>query len=217
MLDQIYGYHPFLKKLNESKSGEIISPDFTPHEEFHKHRWLLPSGGTWYYKLKDLRPCVIPKNSKFSQSLDPELKQLVDFLHSKKIPTTPSCAGHFTSDDEWSTVFDSLSDQKEKIKTTGLELIDPEDGSRYNLKNSNYELPWDKKAFVERAKEHSKFGVLGIYDPGNFFAKNISKKNIPNSQVTKDGSITLFLTSPKSDEELKECWSKLTETFIPNP
>lgn len=209
MLDHLYKYENFLKRLNESKSGDMISPDFTPHEEFHKHRWLLPSEGTWYYKLKDLRPCAIPKNRGFAQTLDPELKDLVGFLHSKKIPTTPSCSGHFSSDEKWAEVFDSLQDQASIIRANGLDMSDPEDGQKFNLKNPDYQLPWTKNAFVERAKEHAKLGVLGIYDPGNFIAKKITSNKIPNSQVIKDGPITLFLTSPKTPQELKECWSSL--------
>jgi hypothetical protein len=214
MLDSLYRYENFLQKLNESKSGELISPDFTPHEEFHKHRWLISSGGNWYYKLKDLRPCTVPKNPEFSKTLDLELKELVIFLHSKKIPTTPSCAGHFSPDDQWYSAYDELESHKNIIRNQGLELKDPEDGLKYMLKNPNYELPWNKKAFVERAKEHAKFGVLGIYDPGNFIAKKITSYNIPNSQVTKDGQITLFLTSPKTPGQLKDCWSGLASALM---
>jgi hypothetical protein len=209
MLDRLYKYEDFLQKLNESKTGEIISPDFTPHEEFHKHRWLLPSGVNWYYKLKDLRPCIIPKNPEFIKTLDPELKDLVVFLHSKKIPTTPSCTGHFNPDEEWSDVFDSLQNQASIIRAEGLDMEDPEDVRKFTLKDSTYELPWTKKAFIERAKEHAKLGVLGIYDPGNFISKKITSNRISNSQVTKDGPITLFLTSPKTPEQLQECWSSL--------
>ena len=214
MIDRLYRYENFLQKLNESKSGDYISPDFTPHEEFHKHRWLLPSGGNWYYKLKDLRPCTIPKNPEFTNTLDSELKSLVSFLHSKRIPTTPSCAGHFRPDEEWSEVFDSLQKQESVIKTEGLHMQDPEDGRKFTLRNSDYQLPWTKDAFVERAKEHAKFGVLGIYDPGNFIAKKITSSNIPNSQVTKDGPITLFLTSPKTPQQLQECWTGLASILI---
>jgi hypothetical protein len=214
MLDSLYRYENFLQKLNESKSGDLISPDFTPHEEFHKHRWLAPSEGTWYYKLKDLRPCTVPKNPSFTETLDPELKELVTFLHSKKIPTTPSCAGHFNPVEQWSEVYDELESHKNLIRNQGLELKDPEDGSKYTLNNPNYELPWNKKAFVERAKEHAKFGVLGIYDPGNFIAKKITSSNIPNSQVIKDGPITLFLTSPKTPQQLQECWSGLSSSLM---
>jgi hypothetical protein len=209
-----YTFSEFVEKINESSYLDVISPDFIPHEEFHKYRWIIPSGGNWYYRIKDLRPYKVPKDPMFLDTIDTELKDIVLFLHSKKIPTTPSCAGHFDSDDKWSDVFDELNNQKKIIRNKGIKLKDPEDGKKFLLKSSNYELPWNKKSFIERARDHSKLGVLGIYDPNNMFAKKMSSSRIPNSQITKEGPITLFLTSPKTPNQLKECWSGLASALM---
>lgn len=217
MTKSFYSYKDFLSKLNENSSKGNLSPDFTPHEEFHQYRWMKPEGGGWYYKLKDFKPCVLPKNQDFHKSLDPDLSKVVNFFHSKKIPTTPSCSGHFSHPEEWSQKFDSLEADAKKIQGTGLKLVDPEDGYSIIAKDPRYKLPWNKKAFVERATEHQKFGVLGFYDPGNFFSKKIAAEKIKNTQLKKDGGLTLFLTSPKSEQELKECWLRFTESVCKNP
>lgn len=217
MKTNFYSYSSFIQRLNESSQKETPSPEFTPHEEFHKFRWLKSSGGKWYYRLKDFKPCVLPKNQNFHQSLDPELQKVVSYLHGKKIPTTPSCSGHFHSPDQWAEKWEDLMSECKEIRGHGLKLTDPEDNFSTTLKDPAYNLPWSKKSFVERAAEHQKFGVLGLYDPGNFFAKKISHAKIPNSQMKKDGALTLFLTSPRNAQELKECWSKFTEALTKNP
>ena len=217
MSKSFYSYKDFLSKLNENSSRGNLSPDFTPHEEFHQYRWMKPEGGNWYYKLKDFKPCVLPKNKEFHKSLDPHLFKAVNFFHSKKIPTTPSCSGHFCHPEEWAEKFDLLASDVKKIQGPGLKMVDPEDGYSIVAKDLKYMLPWNKKSFVERASEHQKLGVLGFYDPGNFFAKKIAAEKIPHSQIKKDGGITLFLTSPRTPKELKECWSSFTECVTKNP
>lgn len=217
MQKSLYSYTSFIQRLNEGQSGEIPSPDFTPHEEFHKYRWMKPQEGDWYYKMKDFKPCILPKNKDFNSSLDPELQEVVSFLHAKKIPTTPSCAGHFCNPSEWEERYDQLEKDADLVRSQGLMIKDPEDNFSYCMKDPTYSLPWNKKAFIERANEHAKFGVIGIYDPGNFFAKKITRSNIPNSQVKKDGALTLFLTSPRSKHQLSECWNRFTESIIRNP
>lgn len=213
-----YHFKEYIQRLDEGSNPVQPSPDFTPHEEFHKYRWLLPNSGSWYYKLKDFKPCVLPKDPDFAKSLDPKLRTVVDFLHSKKIPTTPSCSGHFYSPDEWEMKYNELEDNAKEIRKNGLRLHDPEDGHKFQIsQNPKYSLPWTKKAFIERANEHSKFGVLGMYDPGNFFAKRIQSQRIPNSQLKKDGALTLFMTSPRTPSQLNECWQKFTEAVTKNP
>jgi hypothetical protein len=217
MSKSFLSFNDFFNQLNENSESQKFSPDFTPHEEFHKYRWMITPGGKWYYKIKDFKPCVLPKNPDFKKTVDPELQRVVHFLHAKKIPTTPSCSGHFNHAGEWAEHFDSLQLEGRKIKNLGMKLIDPEDGYTFLAKDPNYSLPWNKNSFVEKATEHQKLGVLGFYDPGNFFAKKIFAERIPNSQVKKDGALTLFLTSPKSSSELKECWSNFTECITKNP
>jgi hypothetical protein len=209
----MFNYSNFLKQLNESTSDKTISVEFTPHEEFHKYRWLLPKGGKWYYRMRDFKPMVIPKNKNFISSVDPLLRGSVEFLHSRKIPTTPSCTGHFSNTSEWEEVYDSLIEDAKKIRKDGIILTDAEDGSSYKLKHEKYVIPWKKSIFVERALEHSKFGIIGIYDSGGYFFKKLSRIENPHCQTKKEDAITFFLTSPTNEKELLKCWEDFHKTI----
>ena len=192
-----------------------ISPDFVPHEDFHNYRWVSSGPGNWYYKIPHKADPKIPKNPRdFLKTLDKELIAPVSYLHSLNVPTTPSCSGHFNDPKEYEKIYHSLQNEEKKIRSIGVEFKDPEDDSKFFLKNKKYELPWERDPFVERSVEHSKFGVLGIHDPKDIFYNKILNGNIQNSQLIKNGELTIFLTSPANDSERLKCWKKFNDCLV---
>ena len=193
-----------------------ISPGFVVHEEFQNYKWLKPeyTHNVWYYRLPSAPILSIPKEEMFTESLDPELQRSVDALHSAKIPTSPSCAGHWYSEEDYKRIFKDLEKEAKQIRKKGILLKDPTDGKQYFYKNPHYSLPWDESTFIEEAREHSKKGVIGIFDPLNKFYDDLTNFKIKNSQTIKSGDLTLFLTSPFSKEEIQKIWKEFENVIF---
>jgi hypothetical protein len=192
------------------------SPDFIPHEEFHKYKWLSNPNKSWYYRVENDDPLQVSKNPFFIETVDPYLKNTVRYLMGNEIPTTPSCTGHFDmGNDSYLKIYQDLLRDSESIKKEGIKFEDPETGKVSEYKNSDYRLPWDEKSFLERIKENSKFGVIGIFDPKKKFYNSIQNSPIKNTQVIRDEDLTIFLTSANSEIENKNIWEEF-ETRIKN-
>jgi hypothetical protein len=75
-----------------------ITPELIPHSEFHTGCWLQNANKPgWYYFMKRKNANVII-NDLFIETVDEPLRELVTFLHSRNIKTTPSCSGHYISE-----------------------------------------------------------------------------------------------------------------------
>jgi len=194
-----------LSLFENFSSSSDFTPDFVPHEEFHKFSWYTPSNGSWYFRSPNKKKPEVPKSRHVLLStLDPLLVSPVSFLYKNGIPTTPSCTGHFKGKRNFSKVFKDLQETEERVKTVGDAMFDPEKNSKVVFKNSSFELPWDAHQFCERCEENSRMGVIGIQDPDNIFFGLLT--GIERSQSIKDGDLTIFLTSPTTELELKKCW-----------
>ena len=105
-------------------------------------------------------------------------------------------------------------DNDVSIKLNGVELVNPEDGKEYFYRNPRFNIPFEKTHFVNQSIDHGRKGVLGIFDPQDAYYEKILKARIPNSQTIKDGVITMFLTNPRSEKDLKECWNSFTKYIM---
>jgi hypothetical protein len=203
-----------LRKATHIPAGKI-SAGFVPHEDFHRFKWLQPEATDtkWYYRVPHRGNIKIPNNPNFYHTLDPELKDIVQGLHSAGIATTPSCSGHFHDKSVYEDLFMGLSESCEIIKDKGVVLVDPEDGREYFYKNSHYKLPWEKTEFVNKSIEHGMRGVLGMHDPSKKIYRRLEKSEIPNSELKRDGEITIFLTVPEREFQIRESWKALKEAL----
>ena len=193
-----------------------ISPEFVPHEEFHRYNWLRPKGkkSKWYYAKESDGIYQVPTGKDFVETVDEELKEVVQFLHEKGIPTTPSCAGHFLKTEDYDSIYEDLLDQCKAINTKGIEFIDPVSDEITYIEDSDYKLPWNRSSFIERGMGHGHMGILGIYDPKKQFVKKITENKPGCAQVIENDNLVLFMTNPKSEEELKEAWQVFTDSVI---
>ena len=87
----------------------ILNSDFIPHENFHKGFWLKTEKCQWFFFYESPREFNLPNNKNFYNTLDEDLKDIVIGLHSKNIPTTPSCSGHIKNDDHYEKIFKTIS------------------------------------------------------------------------------------------------------------
>jgi hypothetical protein len=181
-----------------------LSADLIPHEDFHKGYWLKENKCPWFFFYETPREYSIPKNKKFYSTLDDDLKDLVQFFHSKNIPTTPSCSGHIHDDEHYHKIYSSLMDTANNIKTGGVELVNPETNKKFYYQNPKYKLPISNDSFVEQLRDYQKKGVLGFVDDFKFYDK--LKKEIP---VEKSGNITLIKTEGKTPKQISRNWKNI--------
>ncbi|MCE9540415.1 MAG: hypothetical protein K8R85_14540 [Bacteroidetes bacterium] len=187
-----------------------ITPDFIPHNKFHKGSWLLPiKRPNWYY-FKEQKNRNIITNSDFSKNVDGPLKELVNYLHKKGIKTTPSCAGHHIHEKNFEKIYDSLKQDKKDICKNGLVLEDSESGKIYIYKNKKYQLPWSKKIFLKGVMLYQQKGVIGIKLRNKKLRKKILKLNISEVKIKEKDSILFIFTANKNGNNLSN-WKKITK------
>lgn len=193
-----------------------VSPDFVPHEDFYKYKWLLPKGkkSKWYYAKESNGFYQLPSSDRFLESLDEELKESVSALHEKGIATTPSCSGHFYDENYYSGVYQDLIRECQEIRDSGLELIDPESDESIIVRDPKYMIPWNEKTFIERGLGHGHIGTIGVYDPSGKIINAVRENKTNCSQILEEGNLMLFITNPQSESELTEAWQKFTEAVV---
>ena len=180
-----------------------LNPELIPHNKFHKGIWLTTPNLDWYYFINKDREFSIPQSKGFNKTLDPFIIPVVNYLHSNSIPTTPSCSGHFYDGKKYANVYDGLDENRKLINSSGIKMKDCETGTRYFYKNEKYKLPWKKNDFIDQVLEYQKKGVLGLYDPRNYFYNTLP---IDNFETIKDDNITLYVGNFINERECKESW-----------
>jgi hypothetical protein len=68
-----------------------VNPGFISHEFFHRYTWILPeTHDKWYYYIPRENKNFDVSYQNFSKSVDKNLKEMVQFLQSKKMYTNPT-------------------------------------------------------------------------------------------------------------------------------
>jgi|688.fasta_scaffold04100_21 hypothetical protein len=182
-----------------------LNPDFIPHEDFHKGLWLKTKKCPWFFFYETPREFTIPNNESFYNTVDDDLKLLVEFLHRNNIPTTPSCSGHIHDDNHNSQLFESIKNISKDLET-GLTFNDPENKRKFFYKNKSFKLPWEKNQFIDNITEYQGKGVLGFIDKNNKL-KKVSKM-LP---IQKKGNVSLIMTDNDSQKAITKNWKEITE------
>jgi hypothetical protein len=191
------------------ESVEKVTAEIVPHDQLHEGKWLLSvERPEWYYFMKHENNNVI-RNNHFSESVDGPLKELVNFLHGLGIKTTPSCSGHHKSEKNFDTIYEALEKDKTAIRNGGLKLKDVESGEIYLFRDKQYDLPWNKNAFVDHVLKNQQDGVIGIRVNGEK-KKKILQFQIPGVQIREKDSIVFIHTHEKETQEIKNIWEKIT-------
>jgi len=188
-----------------------LTPDFIPHKDFHKGSWLKAKGGKWYYFMYGDENEGEIENKWFDNTLDPEIKSLVKLFHDNDIKTSPSCAGHFSKAEYFEDIWDSLDKEKDKINSDGLKLYDSENNEEYMFKDEEYDLPWSKNEFVDRALEYQKKGVLGIFKDRvkDSTLSSIKKIKSDDLEIKDEGDLILFMVNSDDQESMENTWGDL--------
>ncbi len=189
-----------------------ITPELIPHSHFQNGIWLLPvNGSNWYYFLKKKNTNTISNND-FIESVDGPLKELVKFLHRKKIKTTPSCAGHHLGTNNLKNKYKGLYEDGKHIKNGGLQLMDIQNRKLYNYQDKNYQLPWNKEEFVTELRSYQQKGIIGLRLGNRKTVKEkLLKLKIEGVSVTEKDKILFISINETSREKNKKKWKEITK------
>lgn len=181
-----------------------MTPDFIPHTKFHRASWYNEPGQCEWYWYTPRKSWKLNTDKTFYDSLDQELTDIVKQLHKQGMLTTPSCAGHDRADSHYENIWDSLNKQKQRIRKSGIQLVNPETNHMLQYKDPTYELPWSKKRFVDIATKHGSIGCLGIH-PGKH--QNMLPDKVPGFIKKQDGPFTIYLTRSADAADIAKKWN----------
>jgi hypothetical protein len=189
-----------------------VNPGFIAHEFFHRYTWLLPEvHDKWYYYIPRENKNFDTLYQNFSKSVDKDLRELVEFLHSKKMSTTPSCAGHFHKPSDYYKVYKLLKEDEEKIKNEGMFFFDYEKGKYYFVRDEEYKIPFQPDEFILEGIDYQKKGVIGTT------SKNKEQldvlKGLQHESFNKkiDGDIVIFTIQAENEKQNKNNWKSFTD------
>jgi hypothetical protein len=150
-------------------------------------------------------------NPDFLESVDEPLRELVEFCQELGIRTTPSCAGHYKSKQDFEKIYESLEKDQDDIKNRGLSFTDIETGRTYSFRDENYSVPWDKETFVNRMSEYQKNGIIGI-KPGRKqkLREEILSLQIPGVDILDRDGVILFFVKGEGNPDHASVWKKIT-------
>ncbi len=182
-----------------------LNPDIIPHNKFHKGLWVKSNDCPWFFFLETDRTYEIPKSLKFYDTVDDDLKNLVNILHSKNIPTTPSCSGHIKTKQHYSKMYDSIEKVGDKIKNDGVIFRNPETSRSFFYQKNKFTLPWSKYEFLDNMEDYQKKGVIGFVNKFNIYDKLKNEINFD-----KDNDIILIYSKGNDENEISKKWNKIT-------
>ena len=94
-------------------------------------------------------------------TVDPQIRRLVMLLHSKGMPTFPSCSGHWHKKSWAERCFEALQQDAATIRYEGLDMLDVENGLRVTCRDPYWATPWGNwENFYWEVKEQDAQGYL---------------------------------------------------------
>jgi hypothetical protein len=184
-----------------------ITPELIDHRDFHRGIWLrCVQDPAWYYFSERGNPNLV-SSKRFAHTVDPELRELVLFLHSRGYRTTPSCAGHLYSKNRLRRIFRNISREKERIRKHGIYLQDPQTEKVYRFKQETYELPWCEEEFVSKLYSYQQKGIIGVR-VGNALQVDELENCCPEGILSYTEGDIRFFYLPEIGH--KKAWHELT-------
>ncbi len=200
--------------MNAPAKLQKITPALIPHHRFHEGMWLQSvERPNWYYFVK--KKCEHKTSStKFLKSVDGPLRELVKFLHRKKIVTTPSCAGHHIGEKNFDSVYSSLEKDKKHILNGGLRLKDVETGKIYLFADKKFQLPWSREEFIEKVSDYQEYGVLGIkFGRKKKLKEKVLQLRIDGVKIKEEDKTVFIFTHEKKLGSNTHKWSEITKAI----
>ena len=141
-----------------------ISATYVTPSDFHNHDWwiLARPGPVWYYHTPRGSAGAFGKTV-WMDTVDEQIRPIVQWAHSLKMRTSPSCAGHSINLSSAAALFSQLELDAELIRRGGVCAVNVETGEKINVLDTEYQIPWtDYKDFLSELKDHQLEGYISI-------------------------------------------------------
>lgn len=136
-------------------------------ERFAWCEWWRPlrSGRPWYYHTP--RQMVAPPSVTVDyETLDPGVAGLVGKLHGWRIPTWPTCEGHWFDPRLAHSMYEQLREDERAIRESGLHLEHVETGKKVVYYNPTWALPWPRwHSFFYSVSRGNGLGLVAFCPP----------------------------------------------------
>lgn len=136
--------------------------DPIPVEKLRFYDWFYScEHKSWYYYKPRKKADFDPTN--LDNTIDDNIKKINNFLNNKGFKTMPSCEGHFRNTNFIKNAYKNLLNDANKIRTTGLWLVNCENRNMHYLYDPLWKLPFSYEEFKKSIGPDSKIrGYIGF-------------------------------------------------------
>lgn len=193
----------------------LVAATVGPHS-FAAYHWLVPVGvehpSGWHYGLRRRRPH--PGSDRVdAQTLDPDLRDLVLYLHREGVRTLPSCQGHFG----WcpQRVRQAARDlaAQEPLLRRGLTMRDVEGGRPLHVQASHWRAP-SERVLLDGVRRWEGVGYLGVICPDDARWICPRLRRMEHAVIQPVGRrINIWVTAPNQTRQTAT-WARVTEALL---
>ena len=164
----------------------------------------------WYYYRPRIKSDFDPTN--LDNTLDKNIKKLNKLLTKNGFKTMPSCEGHKRSDEFVKKAYNNLLSDANKIRTTGLWLINCENDNLHFLFDPNWKLPFTFEKFKAEIGSNSIVrGYIGFETKDKELIQNCIDilNNLGGIDCRFNKGVLEILNSSPNDKERKDNWKAI--------
>jgi hypothetical protein len=220
-----YGYKaviPYVSGLAVQRPGQsldvvyppgtpLFGATYVPFTDFDNLRWLVPERPpgvpVWHYWLTRTEPNVGSRVD--TTTVDPLLRDIVAYAHSRGIFTLPSCQGHFFDPAAFEAIYRGLVGDAEEIRAGTLLFRDTETGKLYQPRLPDW-VPPEKEELRRKLQQISGVGRLGFSFPdmahARYFERMISPFTEATSEYKGNRAVVAVVVRGQSPEDLRQRW-----------
>lgn len=187
-------------------------------EQFAWCDWWRPlrGGRPWYYHTP--RQMVAPPSLSVDyNTLDTGVARLVGKLHGFKVPTWPTCEGHWFEPRLAREMFDQIKSDEHTIRTRGLRMEHVETGKRVIYYNPTWHTMWPTwHSFLRDVSRGNGLGLVACCPPEGHSLWNWNPR-VPHTSVTHEyiGPHRAVFVRVRAGEPTTQraCWEALNRSL----
>ena len=181
---------------------------------FDRLRWFLPERApgvpVWHYWLTRSKPNG--GSGVDMATVDPMLRNIVRYAHSRGISTLPSCQGHFYDPVDFQRMYAGLVEDADAIRAGTLLFRDTETGERYQPRFPEW-VPPNKEVLHCDLQNISGAGRLGFSFPDTPHARSFAREITPFTEVTStyngERVVVAAVVRGQSAKDLRQRWQRV--------
>ena len=223
-----YGYKaviPYVSGLAVQRPGQsldvvyppgtpLFGATYVPFTEFDNLRWLLPQRAAgvpvWHYWITRTEPNTGGRVD--MATVDPLLRDIVAYAHSRGTFTLPSCQGHFYDPTAFEAMYRGLEGDVPGIRSGTLLFRDTETGQGYRPRFPKW-MPPGKEELRRKLLKMSGVGRIGFSFPDmprtRYFKSMIAPFTERTAEHKGSRNVVDIVIRGKSPEDLRQRWQRV--------